>query len=110
MHMAYKHQVKGFVKYVTPSEILIEAEGMEEHLESFIKCFCSDALLPTSCTIKVIDTKVKGYKSFELFASMDQSSGLTFKSNVQMPLLSFLKRYFSGPQTELMIIGLFTFF
>jgi|JFJP01.1.fsa_nt_gi acylphosphatase len=110
MHHAYRHGIKGFVKYSKPNEILIEAEGAEEQLEPFIKYCQSTALSSKLHTTDNAETEVKGYQSFEIVASINGEADSLFKSIHQTPIMSFLKKHLPGCQIKFIFKGLLIFF
>jgi acylphosphatase len=109
MHFAYKHGIKGYVKYSKPDEIFIEAEGGEEQLEPFIKFCQGNSLSSKLYTTGITETEVKGYKCFEIVSSINGEVDSPFNSSHRAPFFAFLKKFLSGCYIEFIFTGLLFF-
>jgi acylphosphatase len=96
MHLAYKHQIKGFAKYSSATEIVVEAEGEDENLEKFIQCFRDGSLSDQVADINIKESDVKGYQSFEILHTIDEKSDTPIKPTTQNCLKAFLKKHLQG--------------
>ena len=93
MHLAYKHQIKGFAKYSSATEIVVEAEGEDENLEKFIQCFRDGSLSDQVADINIKESDVNGYQSFEILHTIDEKSDTPIKPITQNCLKTFLKKH-----------------
>ena len=66
MHIAHTLHVKGFVQYTGDHDILIEAEGDETSLNDFIEWCTTGPFSSQTSSIRIIETDVKGYQSFDI--------------------------------------------
>ena len=96
MHLAYKHQIKGFAKYSSATEIVVEAEGEDENLEKFIQCFRDGSLSDQVAGINIKESDVKGYQSFEIQHTIAVNSDTPTKPITQNCLKAFLKKHLQG--------------
>jgi acylphosphatase len=92
MYIAYSLKVMGFVQYSTAGDIVIEAEGDDEHLEQFIvwlRNFIKDWKISD---FSIVETTPKGYSTFELRNGIYGEEAPTRKSIAIKLLNSFSMR------------------
>ncbi len=66
MHFATELGVNGFVQYNSRGEIVIEAEGDEEHLKEFVRWCREGSATMVVSGVEVIECETKWYTSFDI--------------------------------------------
>ena len=64
--MAFPLHITGFVEYTPKGDIIIEAEGVEEHLEKFIARLKTYVQPLKVSDFSIVEISPKGYLSFEI--------------------------------------------
>ncbi len=68
--LAKRYHLNGYVRNLGGSEVEVHVEGSMQAIESFVKAIISEMPRPAKIEeIKVIDSEVKKYKSFEILRS-----------------------------------------
>lgn len=82
LYMAFPLHVTGFVQYSLDRDIIIEAEGDDEHLDQFIAQLRNFVKTWRISPISVVETSPKGYLSFDIRTSMTEDVDSARKSLV----------------------------
>ena len=82
LYIAFPLHVTGFVQYSLDRDIIIEAEGEDEHLDQFIAQLRNFVKTWRISPISVVETSPKGYLSFDIRTSMTEDVDSARKSLV----------------------------
>jgi acylphosphatase len=78
MHLAHKHQIKGFVQYDDENSLTIEAQGELNDLHQFVQ-FCRNWLSPDNIKdFTVIEKEPESYSDFTIRRNISEVENLTW--------------------------------
>ncbi len=72
MYIAYIHNLKGYVMYIRPHDVYIEAEGEERDLNSFVLWCKSDSVSSALLQVSISESELKGFSSFIMVVLMEK--------------------------------------
>ena len=91
-YIAFPLHVTGFVEYLQVDGILIEAEGEEEQLETFVAWLRNFIKSWKVSDLHIVETAPKGFSSFEIRNSPWGEDMPTYKSSAIKYLSSFFRK------------------